>query len=301
MPEGPDNRLSDIEIAEVIRHLDAAEENHRRWLRGVHGGLVCNRALGPDVLDQNAHRNCRFGQWYYHNDVGLLQRHPEYLALEVLHRAMHDSAREIVLRNNACEPVAGRDYDLFLDRQELFAETLRGLRDRLREFLFSFDALTGVMTREPFMTQLAAEMERSRRSGDPAVVALLDLDHFKQVNDKHGHLTGDRVLRDVGQFLFRNLRRYDLFCRYGGEEFLACLPQVRLDEAARIMDRLRAELAEHDIPLDGGRSLRVTVSVGLAELAVDSDMEGSIERADQALYAAKEAGRNRVMSHPQFG
>jgi len=301
MSQNPENRLTDIEIAEVIQHLDAAEENHRRWLRTVHGGLVCGRALGPDVLGQDAHLNCRFGQWYYHNDKELLHDHPEYLALEVLHRVMHDSAREIALRDNACDPVAGASYDLFLDRQELFAETLRRLRDRLRDCLFSFDTLTGVMTREPFMPLLAAEMERSRRSGDSAVVALLDLDHFKRVNDNYGHLAGDRVLRDVGQFLFRNLRRYDLLCRYGGEEFLACLPQVKLGEAARIMDRLRAELAAHDITLDGGQTLRVTVSVGLAELAVDSDADVSIERADQALYAAKGAGRNQVMTYSQAG
>lgn len=299
MAHDPADRMTDRQVAEVIRHLEHAEESHRRWLRTLHGGLVCGHGFGPEVLDADAHRRCRFGQWYYLDDGTLLRDHPEYLALEVLHRVMHDSAREVARAHQTGQQVPDALYDMFMDRQELFAESVLTLRDRLREYLFSFDTLTGVMTREPFLSLLAAQMERSRRGGEPAVLAMLDLDHFKRVNDTYGHLVGDRVLGELGQFLSRNLRRYDLICRYGGEEFLACLPGVLLAEARAILDRLRQDLAGHDIPVDGS-ALRVTASVGLAALLPDQDSDVSIGHADEALYAAKAAGRNRVICYPEL-
>jgi diguanylate cyclase (GGDEF)-like protein len=293
--------LTDSQLAEVVRHLDAADANHRRWLQRLHGSVICQRPFGMDVLDAEAHRHCRFGQWYYQNDANLLGEHPEYAALETLHRHMHDSAREIAHVAQRGELVPTALYDQFVDRQQLFSEALRNLRDSVQEFLYSFDALTGLMTRAPFMELLAGEAERARRSGEPVSVALLDIDHFKRVNDQHGHLVGDRVLRAVGQFLFHNLRRYDLLCRFGGEEFLACLPRTDVGEAIGIMDRLREELAAQDVGTEEIGELRVTISVGVAVLDPEDALAQSINRADEALYAAKGAGRNRVLLYEQEG
>jgi len=296
MSQAPAARLTDTQIAEVIGHLERAEENHRRWLRRLHRSLVCGGTFSQDVLDEQAHQQCLFGQWYYNNDLAMLRGHPEYLGLEVLHRTMHDRARAIAVQMMAGQDVAEHSYDGFMDHQQQFSELLLQLRDRLHEFLYSFDTLTGVMTREPFLNLLEAEAERCRRSGDLAVVALIDADHFKAVNDNFGHLVGDRVLRAIGQFLLRLLRRYDLLCRYGGEEFMVCLPGVGEDEAVTILDRLRRQLAEHDIDIDDGRVVRVTISVGLAALSPAQPIKHSIGLADSALYNAKAAGRNRVMS-----
>lgn len=294
----PANRLTDSQLSEVIRHLETADENHRQWLRALHGALLCGGSFGPEVLDPQAHRHCRFGQWYYGNDLALLQDRSDYQALEAQHRLMHDSARHMVRQQQGGTTIPDWMYREFMDRQELFSSSLLALRDHLREYLFSFDTLTGVMTREPFMAQLAAQMERGRRSGEAAVVALLDVDHFKGINDSYGHLVGDRVLGELGQFLLRRLRRYDLLCRYGGEEFLLCLPGASVAEAVPVMDRLRAELAELEMGIDGGSTIQITASIGLAALLPDQGSEVSIANADQALYAAKAAGRNRVVSYP---
>jgi diguanylate cyclase (GGDEF)-like protein len=294
MLEKRHSKLTDAQLAEVVRHLDAADASHRAWLQRLHGSLICGRPFSTDVLDEQAHRHCRFGQWYYNNNTVLLDEHPEYAALDTLHRHMHDSARRIAGVVERGERVTGALYDEFVDRQQLFSEALRNLRDAVQEFLYSFDALTGLMTREPFMRLLAGEAERSRRSREPVSLALLDIDHFKRVNDRHGHLAGDNVLRTVGQFLFQHLRRYDLLCRFGGEEFLACLPSTAMEEAVAIMDRLRKELAVLDVGNSDTGVLHLTVSVGVAALDPDMVLSKSIDHADEALYQAKGAGRDQV-------
>jgi diguanylate cyclase (GGDEF)-like protein len=195
------------------------------------------------------------------------------------------------------EIVPGVLYDEFVDRQQLFSEALRNLRDTVQEFLYSFDALTGLMTREPFMRLLAGEAERSRRAGTSVCVALLDIDHFKRVNDQHGHLVGDRVLHAVAQFLLQHLRRYDLLCRFGGEEFLACLPGTEVAEAMVIMDRLRQDLAVVDVGNEESGPLHVTISMGVAALHAEAPLASSIDHADEALYQAKDSGRNQVRAY----
>jgi diguanylate cyclase len=123
---------------------------------------------------------------------------------------------------------------------------------------------------------------------------MVDLDYFKQINDTHGHHAGDTVLEAVSAYLVANLRRYDQVCRYGGEEFVLMLPNTEPEQAVPIVDRLRRGLAELSIHLDSGDWVSITASIGIAPLIPQQPISASIERADQAMYAAKRAGRNQV-------
>jgi diguanylate cyclase (GGDEF)-like protein len=123
---------------------------------------------------------------------------------------------------------------------------------------------------------------------------MVDLDRFKEINDRFGHAAGDAVLEAVSSFLVANLRRYDQVCRYGGEEFVLMLPDTDPAEAVPIVDRLRRGLAELSIVLDDGTPLAITASFGIAPLAADEAVADSIAHADEAMYAAKRAGRNQV-------
>ena len=124
----------------------------------------------------------------------------------------------------------------------------------------------------------------------PYVLAVLDIDHFKQINDRHGHLFGDRALCAVADALSRSVRQSDIVARYGGEEFLVVLPNTRLDGGAEIAERIRAQVAAVQF------SVPITVSVGIADGTSRDTPEEVFERADQALYRAKNAGRNRVIA-----
>ena len=161
------------------------------------------------------------------------------------------------------------------------------------EELAELDELTGSFNRRCIMRMLDEEIARAARSGAPCSVALIDLDHFKRVNDTYGHPTGDEVLRTFAITMFANIRSVDRFGRYGGEEFLLVLPDMANDGAARAMDRLRAIVADLDWSAFSP-GMKVTLSAGVATLTPDETTDSFLARADSALYAAKAQGRNRI-------
>jgi diguanylate cyclase (GGDEF)-like protein/PAS domain S-box-containing protein len=156
------------------------------------------------------------------------------------------------------------------------------------------DMLTGLYNRRHFFKLAEAELARGRRYGQQVAAIMMDLDHFKEVNDRYGHLVGDAVLQQVAHRLQGQLRIVDMLARYGGEEFVALLPETGLEQGAVVADRLRECVAESPITA-GDAKIRVTLSLGIALCDQHTvDLDSLLKCADNALYAAKEAGRNRV-------
>jgi two-component system cell cycle response regulator len=177
---------------------------------------------------------------------------------------------------------------------------LRHLRNELREKneqlerLSVTDALTGLANRRFADWFLKREVERTRRHGTPLSILLADIDHFKQVNDVHGHLVGDAALRHVGTLLASHMRATDVCARWGGEEFLMGLAQEPLEGALALAERQRAAVEAAPIPSDGG-PIGLTISIGIAALpGSDMSLKALVGAADRALYQAKRRGRNRV-------
>lgn len=173
------------------------------------------------------------------------------------------------------------------DSEELAAE--RRLRD-----LATRDGLTALMNRAAFDTQLDREIERARRYGRPLSLVLFDVDHFKRVNDRFGHVAGDRVLAAVGAETRRCVRTCDHAARYGGEEFAVILPETDADGAWRTAERLREGVASLAL-VHGGERMAVTISAGCATLqGRHPDALALVHDADNGLYSAKRSGRNRT-------
>ncbi len=180
---------------------------------------------------------------------------------------------------------------------ELEAE-LTASREAFRA-LATYDALTGVFSRRAILEILDRELVRARRNQAPVAVALADVDHFKRVNDTHGHHTGDVVLVEVARRLGSTLRESDGLGRVGGEEFLVVLPGAERDAALMVTERLRELLCSEPVPTAVG-PLTVTASFGVATSGGDVSADVLVSRADKALYLAKEEGRNRVRSEADF-
>jgi diguanylate cyclase (GGDEF)-like protein len=156
------------------------------------------------------------------------------------------------------------------------------------------DALTGVFNRRCFEERLSEEYYRTRRYGAPLSLVMLDIDHFKRVNDVHGHLAGDEVLRVIAARISEAVRMSDVFARYGGEEFGLILPQTEMPGALAVAEKLRELVAVAPVPYKDAR-LDITISCGVAQAAAEhATYEELIRLADAALYRAKQAGRNRV-------
>lgn len=165
--------------------------------------------------------------------------------------------------------------------------------------LATHDDLTGLLNRRAMLDRMQLEQRRSLRSGSPLLIAQLDIDHFKAVNDTHGHAAGDLVLQSFADTVRRNVRDTDVLARWGGEEFVLLLCDTPAADAVTLMERLRQAVQAMQVPVaQGGQPITVTVSIGLARHAPADPLAGTLERADQALYAAKAGGRNRVVPAP---
>ena len=165
--------------------------------------------------------------------------------------------------------------------------------------LATHDDLTGLLNRRAMLDRMQLEQHRSLRSGSPLLIAQLDIDHFKAVNDTHGHAAGDLVLQSFADTVRRNVRDTDVLARWGGEEFVLLLCDTPAADAVALMERLRQAVQAMQVPVpQGGGPITVTVSIGLARHTPADPLAGTLERADQALYAAKAGGRNRVVPAP---
>ncbi|MGP1666786.1 MAG: GGDEF domain-containing protein, partial [Rhodanobacter sp.] len=165
--------------------------------------------------------------------------------------------------------------------------------NRRLDELANIDGLTGIYNRRRFLE--LARAVREQASEHAVCMALFDLDRFKQINDSHGHQAGDAVIRGAVGLIRQHCRERDLVGRYGGEEFVLCLPDTDLAQAAEITERIRAALAAATINHDG-RAIPVTASIGIAERSHGESFEHWLSRADKALYVAKNAGRNRCVT-----
>ena len=216
-----------------------------------------------------------------------------------------EEAGVVFLRRNVTEPpLASPDVEFAetviraavsaIQRASLIETTIADNR-RLEELALT-DPLTKALNRRALGERLAAEMERVRRYSTTMSLLLIDLDHFKAINDTHGHLAGDDVLIEVSMMLQRVVRAVDIVARYGGEEFVVVLPETGAGGAEAFAERLRELIEEHAFVVARGRAIRLTTSIGVAcfpSFGVES-VEDLLANADQALYRAKSDGRNRV-------
>ncbi len=173
-------------------------------------------------------------------------------------------------------------------------DTLEALNQEVRR-----DALTGLYNYRHFSETLDQEVERSRRSGLPLSLVMVDLDHFKKINDQWGHEAGNKVLKTVAEILLSGVRRIDTVCRYGGEELVLILPGAHLKRAANVAERLRETIQQTSIAWEQ-EPIPVTASLGVAVYPSGeiNDAPSLIESADRMLYQAKETGRNQVCHPP---
>jgi len=167
------------------------------------------------------------------------------------------------------------------------------LEQSLLRTQLQLDALTGVSSRTSLLNELEGAVSRAAKTGQPLCVIMADLDHFKEINDTHGHMVGDKVLAEVGARIRAALREFDLVGRYGGEEFVVVLENTSRHTACLIAERIRQRIASSPIKV-GHLELQLTISQGLAMRAEGDDLQRLLQRADDAMYRAKRAGRNCV-------
>jgi diguanylate cyclase (GGDEF)-like protein len=288
------SELSHNEMSKALIELDRALFNHEQWCEALNRNLICGSSPDQRDMDEDAYHKCLFGQWLKGAGSGVLSRHPGFSEIETAHTRMHQAARGLLMASANQEPVRIEDYERFVNSLKQMRLEILTTKHELEDAIYNIDPLTGAASRIAMLTKLREQQALVKRKVQSCCLAMMDVDHFKRVNDTHGHATGDRVLVGLARHVKTQVRPYDLFFRYGGEEFLLCAGNTDLNAGQDMFERLRGEI--EGLRFDnGGAPFGITISIGLTMLDPDVTVEQSIELADKALYAAKAAGRNRVL------
>jgi len=226
--------------------------------------------------------------------VKVLQDQPALDRLLAQYDQLHRMARLVILKAPEDGTLSMGDYDSVSLKYQEFVAGLRRLERALATAASGLDTLTGLRSRSGMRDDLTRELSRFQRSGKPFCLALMDIDHFKKVNDTYGHDNGDRVLSAVANHTSRSLRPFDDAWRWGGEEILVCLKEADLTAGTAALERVRTSLEKSPVKLSDGQSITVTASFGIVAATKDATIDGLLEQADKALYRAKAGGRNRI-------
>jgi diguanylate cyclase len=282
-------------ICKALSELDQALFYHEEWSEALNRTLICHLTPDGRDIEEDCFRKCRFGQWLYSSSAKKLAQHPAFAEIEALHGRMHCCARNLLIASANGEPIQLYDYERFVNTLRQMRLEILTTKHELEDAIYNLDPLTGTASRVGMLTKLREQQALVQRKVQFCCLAMMDIDHFKGVNDTYGHAVGDRVLAALAHQLKAELRPYDVIFRYGGEEFLICMPTMEIKTGFAAIDRLRQSVADMTFESEGGQPFGVTVSFGLTLLDADVSVETSIERADKALYAAKTGGRNRVV------
>ncbi len=285
-----------------ISELDAAMQAHLEWTRRVLRCAVLRISPGNDVLSQEAHSQCRFGKWISlnHSVFDALDPH-RTVAMEISHKAMHDAIRNICSKVLSGEPGDESDLGAFETSQTLLVSHLAEFKTLLVQSDSQLDPLTGLPLRHRLEQNFEQMARHASRHFTVPSVMIIDLDKFKEINDRYGHATGDLVLKGVATCIKRALRGEDQVYRYGGEEFVVLSEITSPDGAGIAVQRILDAIRSIDLCSLEGVEIHPTATIGVALMQKGESFKHLLHRADIALYEGKDAGRNRyVISPPSF-
>lgn len=280
------------ELHAVLQQLEQAISSHEEWFQSLNRQMLCRLPYDRREVSDDAYRECRFGQWLYEYSNPHVRKHPAFDAIEREHKVMHQSAAKILLNAEKTGGAEPDEYDRFSNAMQNLRLEINTLKHEIETTYHNLDSLTGANNRLGMLTHLREQAELVKRGSQKCCLALMDVDHFKQINDAYGHVVGDRVLSSATRYILEHIRVYDRLYRYGGEEFLLCMSHMNPTEAMLMAVRLREGIRELEIVATEQESLHLTVSFGVIELTPELSVEEAIMRADQALYDAKASGRN---------
>lgn len=286
-------------------------------------GLVLHRTQGKVVLIVVLATVKTLAFWWIFLMVGRrVLGHPLTEMAQSI--SVSDTARPLKLSERTERAIGNTElallrgaYDAMVDRVKMQQSELKKaneeldsrVRERTRELfeanlklerLAHTDVLTGLANRRQFIALSEIEIARAHRSGRALSLIVCDIDLFKQINDGYGHAVGDKAIRHVAARLLEGVRQIDVVARFGGDEFVVLLPDIKIDEAYVVAERLRDSLSSTCLELEDGRQVPITLSIGVATLEEgDSALEALFQRADLGLYEAKGSGRNRVVNPAQ--
>ncbi|MBI5439279.1 MAG: diguanylate cyclase [Nitrosomonadales bacterium] len=284
------------ELENFITELDAAVEAHLNWTRRVMRCAVLRTMPGEDALAPLSHTLCHFGCWF-------VSRQSDFEKLSVqntkrilaIHQSMHDAIRSICADVLAGRPGQSANLDVFEQAQSELIGLLAWFKTKFLANAVRHDHLTGLPLRYGLEEEFIQLQKVCKRNKSLIYLAMIDVDHFKRINDNHGHSVGDIALSHLAGTLKSNIRPGEPLYRFGGEEFLLLMQTQFHEEAVLAAERLINVVRSAPALIPPSKPLAMTVTMGLSLVGEDEELRSVVERADRALYEGKSAGRDRYV------
>jgi diguanylate cyclase len=286
------NSLSDLVGMDVLRHY----ESHLIWLTSLAERIRDSQKSDFPQLDDTM---CEFGKWMHGEAKILIQNNSKYNTIKRIHANLHLFAKKIYMLLDKKEDNILINYLEKCELMSLSIGTELALIDNiLINKKITKDTLTGSLSRQGLRSVFQNQYELSFATGNPFVLAMCDLDYFKQINDTYGHIAGDKVLKSFVDIVKQNIRSSDVIVRYGGEEFIIMLPAVHKAKGLEALEKIRKAFEANVIEFNDEK-IKATVSIGVIEVEPEHGSKPScideyLMIVDQKLYIAKESGRNRI-------
>ena len=293
-------RVAELHTLEaLVQGIDHGIEAHLAWNQHLLRCALLHEAPGDDVFRSDAHARCLFGVWFSSHryeldtfDEALVER------IAQAHQGMHDSVRAMCHRVLQGRPAIAADLHAYEQGQSAMVTLLNELRERIAEAAAHQDLLTGLPLRHGLEYAFGLRRKDARRGDAELWLAMIDIDHFKAVNDSHGHAVGDVALQHVARCLVGCLRETDALFRFGGEEFLALFLVDERQGVELLATRVLDAVSAAPLTTASGVTLHMSITLGLARVREDEDLAGATERADQAMLLGKAQGRGRFVLAP---
>jgi diguanylate cyclase (GGDEF)-like protein len=287
------NRPATPHLESLLTGIDQGIQAHMAWNQRLMRCAMLHESPGDDMLKPDAHRRCIFGKWFQTEKLSLASFDAQATeAMERNHQSMHDAVR--ALCNSTLQGQLARAEDLaaFEQGQTTMLDELGKLRRKVAESVLQHDVLTGLPLRNGLNYAFEIRRSDAARTGQPLHLAMVDVDHFKVVNDTWGHPVGDLALQHLAALMSNCLRENDIVVRYGGEEFLFLLLGPGAEGVVR---RLLDKVRNTPMPMAGASPLHMTVTAGLTPVLDSDTLASVVDRADQALLDGKMHGRDRYV------
>lgn len=282
--------ISNQQLQVVIAQFDQALYSHEQWYKNLRQVLLC--PASSKVSMDDSHTNCCFAKWYDSPQLAFLHDNPTFISLGNGHEKMHRRARHLIQRISDGLPILVSDWRTLDDSIDKIRTNIQALLAQFTEVMQNRDPLTEAKTSARLLVELCEQQAMVQRGEQVCMIAIIELDHFKRINDQYGHAAGDQVLVSTVHCVKSHLRSYDRIYRYGGEEFIICMPSTTVDQSRAVIERMRNTIADQNF--DFGHA-KVTTSFGASVLRGSRTVAESINCAGKAMHEAKAAGRNRVV------
>ncbi len=283
--------LSSQKTQHLVSSIEESRRHHVAWLNDFNKQLISVKNRKPVNLGCN---ECCFLDLYYSINDEILRKHDVFIKIENTHKSLHEIANRLIEKHEINQPITSEEYDLFIAIELEFMKELDIIYSFIKEAHHSMDKLTNLPNKSFMLSTLKREYALLKREKIESSLVFADIDFFKRINDKYGHLIGDKVLNKISMMLITNLREYDIASRFGGEEFLIFLHHISPAMAKTVAERIRQNISDMDFNLSDHNINHITCSFGISSFTLDFSLKQNIVNSDTALYLAKEKGRNRV-------